>query len=145
MARLGVKRFLNKPARPHYAILRCLFSRDFVHTWTSFPRLCKRVSMLLEEFRQRMGVQTLVNGLPNGQPRGAYISLLPNGRISCIRVSIRRHTPRKIFPKGSFLTMMTNTCRAILESSQSKKREDKDPMDDRAPEPVNIRAYLQIL
>ncbi len=145
MAHSLAKRFRSTPARLRCAILRCFFSREFVHTWTSFPRLCKRVSMLLEEFRQRMGVQTLVNGLPNGQPRGACISLLSNGRTSCIRVSIRRHTPRKIFPKGSFLTMMTNTCPAILESSQSKKREENDPMDDRAPEPVNIRGYRQIL
>ena len=145
MAQGLVKRFRNMSSRLHYARLRCLFSREFVHTWTSFLLLCKQVSMLLEEFRQRMGVQTLVNGLPNGQSREAYISLLSNGRTSCIRVSIRRHTPMKIFPKGSFLTMVTNTCRAIRESSQSKKREENDPMDDRAPEPANIRAYRQIL
>ena len=139
------KRFRSTPARLRCEGLRCLFSREFVHTWISFPPLCKRVSMLFEGYWQRMGVQTLVNDLPNGQPRGAYISLLPNGRISCIRVSIRRHTPRKIFPKGSFLTKMTNTCRAILESSQSKKREENDRMDDKALEPVNIRVCLQIV
>ena len=144
MARGGGKRLQSTSARLHCEGLRCLFSREFVHTWISFPRLCKRVSLLLEGYWQRMGVQTLVNDLPNGQPRGAYISLLSNGRTSCIRVSIRRHTRKRICQKGSFLTMMTNTCRAILESSQSKKIEGNDQMDDRVPEPVNIRAYRQI-
>lgn len=144
MAQGLVKRFRNMSSRLHYARLRCLFSREFVHTWISFPRLCKRVSMLFEGYWQRIGVQTLVNDLPNAQPRGVYIFLLSNGRTSCIRVSIRRHTPRKIFPKGSFLTMMTNTCPSILESSLSKKREENDPMDDRVPAPVNIQAYRQI-
>ena len=145
MAHGMAKRFRSTPARLRCARLRCLFSREFVHTWTSFPRLCKRVSMLLEEFRQRMGFQTLENGLPNGQPRGAYISLLSNGRTSCIRVNKRRHKRRKICQKGSFLTKMSNTCLAILESSLPKRREEIDRMDDRAPVQVNIRVCRQIV
>ena len=71
-----------------------------------------------------MIVQILVNGLPNEQPRGFYISLLSNGRTSCIRVNIQRHKQTKIFPKGSFLAMITNKCLAIPESFLPKKIED---------------------
>ena len=40
---------------------------------------------------------------------------------------------------------MTNTFLAILEFSLPKKIEESDQMDDRAPEPVDIRVCLQIL